>query len=269
MRTYILGLPKSGTSILATWLSQSQPGWRRRLFIEPGERQGAEDVGLHERICRRHRNVVTKNLLFPDRRTDWERIVASAKQYDRRIWLARDPRDNLLSIFFYHWYREHNAAEDRFREALRLTRQKERDPASMAFHQIAGSTMNDSVAEFTDWQRSWYALLAQQMPRIRAEMFVATYEQAVDRDLGALGQYLGFAIGSGSRLADDVRRVERSGGHGNWRRWFNRDDVTLLRPLFADYMAAVGYDADDWALTPCETLPAAEGSEYMQKLHDM
>lgn len=267
MRIYILGLPKSGTSILASWVSRSQPGWRRRLFIEPGERQGAEDTDLHQRIRRRHRNVVTKNLLFPDRRTDWERVLESARQYDRRIWLARDPRDNILSIFFYHWYRGHSTDEERFREAWRLTREKERSPASIPFYEIAGVTMNGNVAEFADWQGLWYSLLAASVPRISATMHVSRYESVVDRELQALGEYLGFRVRTGSRLGDDTRRVERTGQHGNWRRWFNRDDVEFFRPLFTDYMTAMGYDTDDWTLMPCETLPPSEGTEYMTRLH--
>lgn len=222
---------------------------------------------MHREICGKHRSAVTKNLLFPDRRTDWGRVLESARCYDRRIWLARDPRDNILSIFFYHWYREHSADESRFREALRLIREKETSPESVAFHEIAGTTMNGSVEEFADWQRSWYSLLAASMALIRETMHVAKYEQVVDREMASLEGYLGFRVETGSKLTDDTRRVERTGRYGNWRRWFSGEDIEFFRPLFSEYMEAVGYDTEDWELSPCGSLPSSEGSDYMRRLH--
>jgi len=90
----------------------------------------------------------------------------------------------------------------------------------------------------------------------------------VDGRLDAVNDYLGLTLAGDVAVPDEHRRVVRTRGYDNWRRWFTEEDVAFFRPIISEFLDTMGYDADDWALTPVEQLSAEEGSAYMKSLRE-
>ncbi|GJL81055.1 MAG: hypothetical protein DHS20C01_06890 [marine bacterium B5-7] len=265
MKILILGLAKSGTTALA-YKIHAALGLNARLEFEPDTASGAENLSLHDDITSIDDPVVTKNLIFPTNQMNWDNIFANVAKYDRAIWIARDPRDIIISNFFYHWFQGHKAKPEAYRLALARTRAKESNPAGTPFVDLVAGTMTDNRAQLEAWQRSWYDILTGVADRISANMYVLRYEDFVDERFGELNQYLGLSLEGDTEVADEHRRVVRTRGYDNWRRWFTDEDIKFFRPILSEYLNTMGYDANDWALESPDRLPAAQGSEYMEKL---
>ncbi len=266
MKVLVLGLAKSGTTALA-YKIQEALGDDAALHFEPGKATGAEDRALHRRITSGSGPLVTKNLVFPTDETRWDDIFANAGRYDRAVWIVRDPRDIIISNFFYHWF-GHKSTNEKFVEALARTRRKEADPAGTAFIDLVAGTMTDNREHLAAWQSNWYGILGRAAGGIREHLHVLRYEDFVDGRLDAVSDYLGLTLAGDIAVPDEHQRVVRTRGHGNWRRWFTDEDVAFFRPIISDFLDTMGYDSDDWALTPVEALSAAEGSDYMKKLRE-
>ncbi|MFT5113327.1 MAG: hypothetical protein ACI8P9_002656 [Parasphingorhabdus sp.] len=265
MKVLILGLAKSGTTALAYKIHESMPDGAE-LEFEPGKTKGAEDLQLHNRITASNRPVVTKNLIYPDQQTRWQEIWANVAKYDRAIWIVRDPRDILISNFFYHWYQGYQVDKQAFELALKRTQQKEQSPSSMAFIDLVAGTMTKDRDQLQAWQQSWYDILNGAAETIQQRMHILKYEDFVDGRVDGLSEYLGISIEGETEVPDEHKRVIRTRGYDNWRRWFTNEDVEFFTPLISSFLQRMGYDHEDWKLIPCDTLPSAEGSEYMQDM---
>jgi hypothetical protein len=267
MKVLILGLAKSGTTALAYKIHKAL-GPDAELNFEPGKTTGAEDLSLHEKITGSSQSLVTKNLIFPTTETRWDDIFANSERYDRAIWIVRDPRDIIISNFFYHWFQGHKTTEEKFRTALQRTRRKEADPGGTPFIDLVAGTMTENREQLGAWQRSWYGILADAAPGIRRHMHVLRYEDFVDAHFDALNSYLGLDLWGATEVPDEHQRVVRTRAYDNWRRWFTDEDVAFFKPILSQFLHTMGYDKDDWGLTQVENLPAEEGSRYMEKLYN-
>ena len=47
---------------------------------------------------------------------------------------------------------------------------------------------------------------------------------------------------------------------------FTEEDVELFKPAYLPYMEAIGYDCDDWALSPNPVIEPEYSSMYMKSL---
>jgi len=266
MKVLVLGLAKSGTTALAYKIHEAL-GAHAALNFEPGKGAGAEDLELHRELTAAAGSLVTKNLVFPTTETRWDAIFDNAARYDRAVWIARDPRDIIISNFFYHWFGGHKAERAKFEEALARTRRKESDPDAVPFIDLVAGTMTENRAQLAAWQSSWYDILAGAAEGIASRMIVFRYEDLVDSRFDDLNAALGLELAGETRVPEKHQRVARTRGYGNWRRWFTAEDVEFFRPILSRYLAIMGYDPDDWALEPVDRLPSAEGSGYMEKLY--
>ncbi len=264
MKILILGLAKSGTTALAYKIHESL-GSTAKLHFEPGKIGGAEDSTLHDGIIADNRSCVTKNLIFPTNETRWDEIFSNVHKYDRAVWIVRDPRDIIISNFFYHWFQGHKAAREKFNTALERTLRKEAKPACIPFIDLVSGTMTENRAQLEAWQNSWYDILSRASDQIIGQMHVLKYEDFVDENFSRLNEYLGLALTGATRVPDEHRRVVRTRSYGNWRRWFTSEDVEFFRPILQDFLDKMGYDASDWKLENPESLTREEGSEYRQK----
>lgn len=257
LKILVLGLAKSGTSILmyriASGLDECQ------VFFEPGAMEGCTDVEAHREITAHPGHVVTKVVFHPLSPHRLSEIVA---MYDKVVWIHRDPRDRLLSTFFYNWFKDHNPKPDRYERALALTRQKEKDPASVSFKQLLSISFPLTYIHHT------YDPVVELLESLGDALYIIDYESFIDGDISGLEQYLGFQIDSDAEVDIDVQRVSRSNQYGNWRRWFTAEDVAFFKPLLTDYMQAFGYDTGDWELEEVDTLPSSLGSEYMERMYN-
>jgi hypothetical protein len=257
LKILVLGLAKSGTSILtyriADGLDQCQ------VYFEPGGMEGGQDVEAHRAFTQHPGNVVTKMIFHSLSPHRFPEIIP---MYDKVIWIHRDPRDRLLSTFFYNWFKDHNPKPDRYERALALTRQKEQDPASVPFHKLFRISFTPDNIGRT------YDAVIELLNEFRDAIFIVDYESLIDGRNRTLEQYLGFRIDPKAEVHENVQRVSRSKQYGNWRRWFTaEEDVAFFKPLLTDYMEAFGYNINDWELEQVDSLPASLGSRYMERMY--
>lgn len=244
MRILIVGLPKSGTTILTYRIAAALDGVV--IEFEPADGPDPDLDGEH---------VVTKKLVGAQTET-----LADFAHYDRRIWICRDPRDFLVSQTLYRWHREDRpspADREWFERILARVEAKEADPPGVTFGELDPADYRstfDAVAEL--WRREG-----------GAGWLLYRYEDMVAGRYRELDQYLGFAVDPQASVARGLERVVRSKGSGDWRQWFTPADVERYgEGAMAPYMDTFGYDHDDWALDPDPHIDPAHGSAYMTEL---
>lgn len=255
LKILVIGLAKSGTSIL---MYRIAGGLNNPIeFFEPRSMLGQNDVEFHQRTYEAPRDVITKIIFHPEQNARLEDIFPS---YDKVIWIIRDPRDQLISSYFYQWYNRHQPNKKAFWKALEKTKQKELHPSTIPFHTLSHSLGNPkkfpriyepTIRIVEDWKNV---------------VFKLRYEDFIIGNVEKLESYLGTTLDMGASVKSHASRVSRSNSTDNWRRWFTPEDVTFYKPLLSPYLKSLGYDSEDWDLTPCERLLAKEGSEYMLAL---
>ena len=256
-RVLIVGLAKSGTSILTYRIAEAIEG--SKVFFEPNGAKGLNDVRLHLSICN-HEKAVTK-CLFPwhDELENFERI---SRLYEKKIWIIRDPRDNIISNYLYMWNPSYNAPREKFDAALKMTQEKENNPASIPFHKLF-ETLGDPYKFVT---RQYDAIL-RQVGKIKDEWHILKYEDLVSENLAELNGYLGVEVSTNAKVPEKLNRVVRSKKSGNWRDWFTEEDIAFYKPIIDKYLEFFNYDINDWELNNLSQLPSEKGSEYMNTLY--
>ncbi|MEJ2750679.1 MAG: hypothetical protein P8183_22650, partial [Anaerolineae bacterium] len=154
-----------------------------------------------------------------------------------------------------------SGSEDKFVRALQLVLEKESAPDAIGFYDIL-ATKPEIKAHVMDSIRDIGTI----METVGDDWFVLKYEDFVDGRTTSLNQYLGFSIDEAASVPADLKRVERTKKYGNWRRWFNQKDVVRFQRELNGPLRQLGYDAADWELESLDSLPPAEGSEYMKKV---
>ncbi len=261
----LLGLNRSGTTALAYRVFDAISG-RKVLAFEPRTLGGAQDSEFHRKVTAKSQAVVTKCLIYPTNKTNWDAIYQNSSLYQHRVWVARDPRDVMISSFFYHWYSNHRAPDDLYQIAHNRVRKKEQNPSDLSFLQIVSGTLTNNADQLAAWQGSWYDHLCFQFDSIEKHLDVVHYEEIVANNTSGLDKATGLQTGRDFSLPQNRQRVARTRSSGNWRYWFTEQDVEFFRPLFSKYLLRAGYDADDWTLEPKDSIASIEASEYMTKI---
>jgi hypothetical protein len=189
-------------------------------------------------------------------------FLKSFQNFDKCIWLVRDPRDQIVSTFLYTWYKSHRMPEDLYVLALEFVKRKEAGeaiPLSFIFNQIFGRGYYHN--------QSYYP--KQVTPFFRSKdhgFYLFNYTDLVDKKFQGLSDFLSMKIKGDFNVADEYKRVARTKSYGGWRAWFEPEDVDYFRPIFSEYMQLLNIP-DDWELND-ERIDPAFSSEYMQKLHE-
>lgn len=245
MKILIAGLPKSGTTILTYRIAEALDG-----VIIDFEPQDGPSVPDDEQ-----RNVVSKKLVGTQT-TDFDAYA----DYDRKIWITRDPRDFLVSQSLYRWHREQPPEPidqvwfDRVIEKLRA---KEADPTSVSFRDLEPANYFETLD----------AVAVLKEAQVGPDWLLYRYEDMIDGRYDQLNDYLGFEVVVGAEVADGLSRVARRKGYGDWRDWFTPSDVAFYSAGgLRQYMAAFDYDLEDWRLNDPQRIEAAHCSEYVAAL---
>jgi hypothetical protein len=260
MKICIFGIGKSGTTALLFKVAGGLPKCQAFSGGKPGEH-----VADYENAVYKYTYSERKGKTFDRFREHFEQ-----ERYDRHIWIARDPRDAAVSAMLYRWHKGYKEREDQYRAHLDLVRQKEKDPRSVSFAEIcrfAGhGAFPVSVEQIVEEERTRYGRMADFVRLLGGDWFLFKYEDMVDGRFDALNRYLGFAVREEEEVGTAYRKVVRRKQYGDWRHWFTAEDVRLYKPAYSPYMEAVGYDVDDWALSPDPVIEPRYASEYMQSL---
>ena len=262
MRIFILGTGKSGTTALLYKVAGGLPNCHAFSGGKPGKYLG------------NHENAVYKHTYDERKGKNFDLYIKHLKEehYDRKIWMARDPRDAAVSRMLYRWHRGHLGHARQYKAHLDLVMKKEQEPRSVSFYEICHYT------GYGAWPRSTEQLIAEERIRYQNmkeftmnlddDWFIFRYEDMVDKKFDDLNDFLGFKTNADAEVPSGTgkEKVVRKKAYGDWRHWFTAKDVAIFKPAYTPYMEAVRYDCDDWNLSPEPQVEPQFSSEYMHSL---
>lgn len=196
----------------------------------------------------------------------------SKEHYDRKIWMARDPRDAAVSRMLYRWHRGYSGRKKQYEAHLDLVLKKEKAPRSIPFHEICRYTGHDdwprTADQVVEAEQHRYEQMLKFVNILGNDWFFFRFEDMVDNHVKDLNHYLGFAIQSDAEVpsASGKAKVIRKKASGDWRHWFTEADMALYKPAFDAYMEFFGYDGNDWTPSPDPVIEPRYASVYMQEL---
>jgi len=262
MKILILGTGKTGTTAMVYKVAGGLPNCRAFSGGRPGKY-----VGDFENAVYKHTYDERKGKSF-----DLFREHLKKEQYDRKIWMARDPRDAAISRMLYRWHRGYEGSKEQYEAHLDLVKKKENDPRSLPFYEICRYT------GYNDWPRTADEIVAEESYRYQqmidfikgldSDWLLFTYENMVAKNFDPLNDYLGFDVQAETNVpsSSGAAKVIRKKATGDWRHWFTEKDIELFKPAFKDYMELIGYDCNDWAFNPNPVIEPEYSSVYMQRL---
>ena len=262
MKILILGLGKSGTTALLYKMAAGLPGCKAFSGGRPGKY-----IGEYENAVYKHTYEERKGKDFA-----LYRQHLKDEHYDRKVWIARDPRDAAVSRMLYRWHRGYAGHREQYLTHLDLVERKEQDPGFVSFCGIcryAGHAgwpvgLDEVVGE----ERRRYAHMCEFVRGLGSDWFLYTYEDMVAGNFAALNDYLGFEVRAETEVpvSTGKAKVVRKKATGDWRHWFTAEDTGLLKPAYLPYMQEIGYDCDDWELAAHPVIEPEYSSIYMQQL---
>jgi hypothetical protein len=261
MKVMILGLGKTGTTALLYKVAGGLPNCLAFSGGKPGKY-----VGNYENAVYKHTYSERKGKTF-----DLFRQHITDERYDRMIWIARDPRDAAVSEMLFRWHRGYWGRKRQYQAHLDLVLKKEKDPKSVPFHVICryagrGERWPITTEEVVKTERLRYANMAEFVKRLGPEWFLFKYEDMVSGKYAGLNGYLGFEVEKEGQVPEAYGKVVRKRASGDWRHWFTEEDVEVFKPAYLPYMGIIGYDRNDWALSPTPVIEPEYSSVYMQSL---
>jgi hypothetical protein len=253
----VLGMAKTGTTALFYGIKKKLPETAFLLF-EPNTPQQWRSLLSH------HSVTLTKSLLKSYLVADIDPEI-----FKKIVVLVRDPRDQLLSRLLY-WAAQISKRRENLRAlVLAAIIQKETEPRSTSFialvNRIAAMDSvhemfpEDPIAEFSHRLRD----AVDTFPAL-SESFVLKYEHMVDGNIQNLREYLDLEIDPVMEVPHEYKRVVRSKGYGEWKRWLLPSDLEILMPLFKDYMDAFGY-VEGHASEEGSPIDSLTSSEFIRK----
>ncbi len=140
MNILILGHGKSGTTIFLFQVAAGLPNCQAFSGGDP-----VKYLGDYENAVYKHTYNARKG-----RTLDLFNNYSKEINFDRKIWMARDPRDVAVSEMLYRWHKGHRGFRKQYRAHLAIVRKKEMDPKSVPFHVICRNISHGGWPVTTD-----------------------------------------------------------------------------------------------------------------------
>ena len=262
MKILILGTGKTGTTAMVYKVAGGLPNCHAFSGGYPGKH-----IGDYENAVYKHTYEERKGKSF-----DVFQEHLSKEHYDRKIWMARDPRDAAVSRMLYRWHRGFSGRKKQYQAHLDLVLKKEKAPHSTPFFEICRYTGHNGWPRTADQvieeEQHRYEQMLKFVKILEDDWFFLTFENMVENKLDDLNAYLGFEVQSDAEVpsSSGKAKVIRKKASGDWRHWFTAEDITLFKPAFTPYMEFIGYDCEDWNLDPQPIIEPEYSSVYMQSL---
>jgi hypothetical protein len=267
MKIVILGKGKSGTTALFHMVAATFPECRPVL--------GGFRAHTRER-ARRNRNpndsFACKFTYNEKKGRSFDAVMrhVADEGYEKKIWVARDPRDNAVSDALFRWRGRHGKSVGQYRACLPLVQRKERDPSAVPFHEIYRYTGDpggpETPEELVAAEGARYRRMCEFVGSLGSDWFIFKYEDLVDQNFAELSAFLERKVRADAEIPRDDQVKARTKSYGDWRNWFVEEDIRIFEPIYTPYMDLVGYDSSDWSLNPNPTIDPALASEYMKRL---
>ena len=262
MKVFILGTGKTGTTAMVYKVSGGLPNCHTFSGGRPGKYSGE------------YENAVYKHTYEERKGKNFEMFSEHLEKahYDRKIWMARDPRDAAVSRMLYRWHLGYDGNKQQFEDHLDLVLRKENDPASIPFHEICRYTGHDhsprTIAEVIEEETFRYQRMSEFVKSLGSDWILYKFEDMVAQKFDVLNEYLGFEVQADANVPSSSGRAKviRKKDSGDWRHWFTEEDMDLFKPAYLPYMELIGYDCDDWTPDPNPVIEPEFSSVYMQSL---
>jgi hypothetical protein len=264
MKVLILGLGKSGTTGMVYKVAGGLPNCHAFSGGKPGKY-----TGNYENAVYKHTYEERKGKNFEVYKKHFAKF-----QYDRKIWMARDPRDAAVSRVLYRFHKGLLFNRKQFKAYYDLILRKEADPSTVPFYEIC------RYAGHFEWpvgkekvveeERNRYERMSDFVRNLGSEWFLFKYEDMVMGRFDAVNNYLGFELEKKAEVPKGTGKdkVVRKKAFGDWRQWFTKEDADLFQPAYLPYMEAIGYDCKDWSVDPAPVIEPQFSSVYVKNLAD-
>jgi hypothetical protein len=243
MKIFILGTGKSGTTALVYKIAGGLPNCQAFSGGHPGKY-----IGNYQNAVYKHTYEERKGKNF-----DLYREHLKNEQYDRKIWMARDPRDVIVSRMLYRWHKGYRGKKRQYDAHLNLVLKKERNPRDFPFYEICRYSTNEAnwpvdLDRVIDEERIRYERMHEFISRLGEDWFLFKYEDMVNKKTEKLNRYLGFEVQDETEVPKSTgkAKVVRKKSTGDWRHWFTVEDIDLAKSAYLPYMEALKYDCEDW-----------------------
>jgi hypothetical protein len=262
MKVLILGTGKTGTTVMVYKVSGGLPNCHAFSGGRPGKH-----IGDYENAVYKHTYEERKGKSF-----EVFQEHLSKEHYDRKIWMARDPRDAAVSRMLYRWHKGFEGNKKQYEAHLDLVLKKENDPNSVPFYEICRYTGHNgwprTVEQVVEEEQHRYQQMVKFVNVLANDWFLFTFEDMVAGKFEALNNYLGFEVQADATVpsASGKAKVIRKKSTGDWRHWFTKEDIELFKPAFMPYLELIGYDPSDWAPSPDPIIEPEYSSLYMKQL---
>ena len=267
MKIVVLGRGKSGTSALLHMIVGAFPECRpvhggfKSHARERNRKSADPDASFVAKFTHNDRKGRSFDVLL--------RHIAR-EGYAKKIWVARDPRDNAVSDALFRWRSRHGRDRRQFRGCLDAVERKQRDPSSVSFNEIYRWTGDpggpQSIEEMIESETTRYRRMCEFIGGLADDWLIFRYEDLVDQQLAGLSAYLGRDVRAEAELPSEDRVKARTKSYGDWRNWFVDEDVAVFEPIYSSYMNLVGYGGADWKLPEEPRIDPALASEYMKRI---
>jgi hypothetical protein len=263
MKIFILGTGKSGTTALVYKIAGGLPNCQAFSGGHPGKY-----VGNYQNAVYKHTYEERKGKNF-----ELYREHLKKEQYDRKIWMARDPRDVIVSRMLYRWHKGYRGKKRQFDAHLDLVLKKERNPRELPFYEICRYSTNEenwpvSIDFVINEERVRYERMREFVSSLGEDWFLFKYEDMVDKKNEELNRYLGFEVQEETEVPKSTgkAKVVRKKSTGDWRHWFTADDIDLAKSAYLPYMEALNYNCEDWFPDDNPVIESQYSSDYMQRI---
>ncbi len=264
MKVLILGLGKSGTTAMVYKVSGGLPNCHAFSGGKPGKYSGK-----YENAVYKHTYEERKGKNFEVYRKHFAKF-----RYDRKIWMARDPRDAAVSRVLYRFHKGLFFNRKQFEAYYDLILKKEADPTAVPFYEICRYAGHFewpiSKEKVLDEESLRYNRMTDFVKNLGSDWFLFKYEDMVTGKFDGINRYLGFDLKTDAEVPKGTGKdkVVRKKAFGDWRHWFTKDDVDLFQPAYHPYMEAIGYDCQDWTVDSNPVIEPQFSSLYVKNLAD-
>jgi hypothetical protein len=265
MKILILGTGKSGTTALVYKVAGGLPNCQAFSGGRPGKY-----IGDYENVVYKHTYQERKGKTF----NLYEEHLQK-ENYDRMIWIARDPRDAAVSRMLYRWHRGYSGNKSQYKAHLELVQKKEQNPHSIPFHFICRYAGHNgwpiTTEQVVEEEQVRYQNMVDFVKTLSEDWYLFIYENMVGKNFDGLNEYLGFEVEADGEVPKSTgkAKVVRKKAVGDWRHWFTEEDVEIYKPAYTSYMKLIGYDFEDWYLSTNPVIEPEYSSMYMKSLPRM
>lgn len=252
----ILGPAKGGTTALFYAIRTAltgQLGLKVEGLFEPSKLSEIADY-MRDSPDQVH---LVKGLLGPLLRVRG-RHPGMFQKFERRITIFRDPRDNIVSrLVFMLPNLFHPREREKISQVIELFRRKEQNPEAISIMAIVRKLSELSGQEGLAEKLRDNSLLSAMIKREHGDKyFMMPYEDMVEGQFGALGEYLGFPVTGEFEVDKKHGYVVRRKAAKDWVNWFLDEDIEFFVKPVADDFRLLGFDPDERPTGTREIAPA-------------